>query len=692
MSIIHKVSMAIFKPTPRGKVRWTVFFIIVLALIAGLYDYPTIFNNATSAVNSQTAKVSWLNWLKLPTLPDYKFHLGLDLQGGAHLVYEADVKDVPAGDQDDAMNGVRDVIERRVNAFGVAEPLIQTIKSGDSRQVVVELAGVKDINQAIKMIGETPVLEFKEENQVTAQSLTDDQRKEMDDYNKKAKTRTEDIIKEISAGKETDFRVLAEKYSEDAATKNSGGSLGLISKNGAYGTLWSWADKNGAGKISAVPVEDASGFNILAVDSEKESGKEVQARHILICYKGADRCDKDTSKEDALKKIKELKQQATSANFNDLAKANSTEPGAAQSGGDLGSFGPGEMVKPFEDAAMPLGVNQISDVVETQFGYHLIFKTGERPLKEYSVSRILIRKKTEADYLPSAEPWKFTGLTGKQLKKAALDFDPTTGSAQVGIEFNDEGKQLFAEVTKRNVNKPVAIFLDGEAISVPRVNEPILEGKAVISGNFTVAEAKLLVQRLNAGALPVPIKLISQETVSATLGNASVQKSLFAGIVGFALIALFMILYYRLPGFLSVLALCVYIGLTLAIFKLIPITLSLAGIAGFILTIGMAVDANVLIFERLKEELRTGKTLYMAIDEAFKRAFPSIWDGNLTTLMGALILFWFSTSMVKGFGLTLSIGIIVSIFTALTVTKAFLRLTLPWIKNEWWYSIKKIQK
>jgi len=593
-SFIPKIKKAIFQPTARGKVRWTVFFIIILVLIVGFYDSPDTWNQGANFLNSQTSKVGWLSWLKAPNVPTPQFHLGLDLQGGAHLVYEADTKDIPASDRSEALDGVRDVIERRVNAFGVAEPIVQTTKSGDSWRIIAELAGVKDIKQAIKMIGETPVLEFKEENTVAPRELTADEKKEMEKYNKNIKERAQMVIKELLAQKEIDFGGLAKKYSDDLATKDMDGALGFISQHSAYGELWDWASKNGAGKIGNEPLETSEGFNIIKVNSEKESGKEVQANHLLICYKGADRCDKDTSKEDALKKIQELKTKATAENFITLVKENSTEPGADQGGGDLGWFSAGQMVKPFEDAAFSLGTSQISDVVESQFGYHLIYKKDERQLKEYNVNRILIKKKTESDYLPPPEPWKFTGLTGKQLAKSYLDFDQTIGTAQVGLEFNDEGKNLFAEITKRNTGKLVAIFLDGAPISVPRVNEPILEGKAVISGDFTIAEAKLLVQRLNAGALPVPIKLISQETVGATLGQSSVQKSLKAGLYGFLFVALFMILRYRLPGFLAVVSLIIYALITLSLFKLIPVTLTLAGVAGFILSVGMAVDANIL--------------------------------------------------------------------------------------------------
>ncbi len=388
-----------------------------------------------------------------------RYHLGLDLQGGTHLIYEAGLSAVDSSKQGEAMDGVRDVIERRINMFGVAEPLVQ-IEGKD--RLVIDLAGVKDIDQAIKMIGETPSLEFREE-------MARDQ----------------------------------------------------------YAELY-----------------------------------------------------KQQTKQDL----------------------------------------PAEAQGPF--FVIP------------------------------------------------------TGLTGKDLAKGELDFDPTTGQPIVKLQFNEEGKKLFSDLTTKNVGKRIAILLDGVTITAPTVNEPITDGSAVISGGFTKDEAKTLAQRLNAGALPVPIKLISQQTIGATLGQDSLAKSLKAGLYGFLLIALFMVLYYRLPGFIASIALIVYAILVLALFNLIGITLTLSGIAGLILTLGMAVDANVLIFERMREELLGGKSLNLAVQDGFNRAWPSIWDSNLTTLVTAFALFWFGSGLIKGFAVALSIGIIISMFSAITITKNFLLLIL----------------
>ena len=233
--------------------------------------------------------------------------------------------------------------------------------------------------------------------------------------------------------------------------------------------------------------------------------------------------------------------------------------------------------------------------------------------------------------------------------------------------------KLFSEITGRNVGKRIAIYLDSQPISAPVVNEAISGGRARITGNFSMEEAKVLVRRLNAGALPVPISLINQQTVGASLGEASLRDSLNAGLVGLLAVAVFMILLYRLPGILSVFALLIYTLVVLAIFKTISVTLTLAGIAGFILSIGMAVDANILIFERTKEEMRAGKSLTGAVEEGFKRAWTSIRDSNVSSLLTCLILFWLGTSVIKGFALTLAIGILVSMFSAIVVTRNFLR-------------------
>ena len=253
----------------------------------------------------------------------------------------------------------------------------------------------------------------------------------------------------------------------------------------------------------------------------------------------------------------------------------------------------------------------------------------------------------------------------------------------MSVQFDNDGAKIFEELTTKNVGKPLGIYLDGLPISAPVVREPIAGGSAVISGKFTLAEAKKLAERLNAGALPVPIKLISQDSVGASLGRDSLDKSLFAGMLGFLMVAVFMILYYRFFGIAAVLALLIYTALVLALFKLIPVTMTLAGVAGFILSIGMAVDANILIFERFKEEARSGKGFGMAIDDGFTRAWPSIRDSNISTLITTAVLYYFTTSIIKGFALTLGIGVIVSMFSAIFVTRSFLKLFPESVISKW---------
>lgn len=541
----------IFKnPTPRKKVWFAFFGIFLLSLAAFLVTWPRVPAWVPGAVF----------WNR------YDVQLGLDLRGGSHLTYQADVANINPTERADALEGVRDVIERRVNFFGVSEPLVQTSTVGDNYRVIVELPGVTDVNQAIKLIGETPILEFKEQNLTPPQ----DQADEVNKYNAEAKTKAEGVLKRARRGE--DFAKLAKEFSED---------------------------------------------------SSKDSG------------------------------------------------------------GDLGFFGKGVMVAPFEEAAFALKLNQVTqNLVETQFGYHIIKKTGERQGEkgpEIQASHILIRTRTPE----TPDQWVATGLSGQQLSKAQVEFDQSTGMPQVNLTFNDEGKKMFGEITSRNIGKPVAIFLDGAPISTPTVQQAITGGQAVITGNFSLPEAKQLAQRLNSGALPVPVTLLSQEKVDASLGKTSVQRSLLAGILGVILVAFFMLAYYRLPGLLAVFALAIYSMITFAIFKLWPVTLTLAGIAGFILSIGMAVDANVLIFERLREEIRSGKQLTPAIEEGFRRAWTSIRDSNVSSLITAVILMWMGSSLVKGFAVTLALGIAVSMFSAITVTRTLLRLVAVGVVTRW---------
>lgn len=287
---------------------------------------------------------------------------------------------------------------------------------------------------------------------------------------------------------------------------------------------------------------------------------------------------------------------------------------------------------------------------------------------------------SDSGYFPLVETTLATGITGADLKKAEVGFDPNTGEAMVNFELTTEGAKKFADVTTRLVGKPLAIFLDDIIVSAPVVNTPITQGQGSITGGFTNEQAKNLALQLSAGALPAPIKIIEQRNVGATLGQESVAKSVRAGAIGLSMVALFMIVYYGKLGFIADVALVIYGLLTYALFRLIPVTLTLPGITGFILSIGMAVDANILIFERMKEESRKGKPWKIAMEQGFGRAWDSIRDANFTTLLTAFILYnplnWSfipASGMVRGFALTLAIGVGVSLFTGIVVSRTLIR-------------------
>ncbi len=282
----------------------------------------------------------------------------------------------------------------------------------------------------------------------------------------------------------------------------------------------------------------------------------------------------------------------------------------------------------------------------------------------------------------AAGPTYVTLMTGAALAEASATANPTTGQPEIAFRLGADGARIFAEHTSANVGNFLAIVLDKKVISAPRIESAIIGGQGVINGNFTIESANALALQLRYGALPVPLKVLESRVVGPSLGQDSLNRSLVAGAIGMAIVVLFMILYYRLPGVVAVLAILTYALITLALFKLIPVTLSLAGIAGFLLSTGSALDANILIFERLKEELRNGRSLRAALEPAWRRAWPSIRDSNIATVIICGILYWFGSafgaSIVQGFAVTLFIGVIISLFTALFVTRTFLSAVVEW--------------
>ncbi len=537
------------------KIRWQFGWVVLLALVTGIIAYP------------ESVRFIPPLFQRVDTL---KVNEGLDLQGGIHLEYKADVSQLESSKVSAALSAAEAVIERRVNTFGVGEPLVQLSQSGSEHRIIVELPGIKDIEQAKKMIKETPFLEFRElaGPEVSAQ---------FDEVNTKSKQQANVVL--ALAKQNQDFGALAKQYSEDPGSKDKSGDLDFA-KKGTY----------------------VEAFDNVLFDP----------------------------------------------NF------------------QVGTVWP--------------------ELVESQYGWHIMKKIeerGEGDDKEVRAGHILFIKKSIEMY-PDLK-WQVTGLSGKNLKDAYVDYrSQGVGSPQIALRFDDEGTKLFAEITKRNIGKPVAIFLDKEIISQPTVQNEIVAGQAVITGNFTMQTANDLVKRLNEGALPVPIALVSQQSVDASLGQSALKESLVAGLVGLGAVAVFMIFYYRLLGVVAVFALLLYTAMLLTLFKLsvftpFGITVTLSGIAGFILSIGIAVDANVLIFERTREELSYGKSVAKSIKEGFHRAWPSIRDGHVSTLITTFILIGFGTGFVKGFAVILALGVLLSLFTAVVLV----RITTMFIAGEW---------
>lgn len=329
---------------------------------------------------------------------------------------------------------------------------------------------------------------------------------------------------------------------------------------------------------------------------------------------------------------------------------------------------------------------ELPGVTNTDDALALVGQTANLEFREVTED---VAVATTSSYLvPTLENTKPVGITGKDLKKSSIQFNSQSGEPEVGIVFTPDGAKKFADVTKRLVGKRLAIFLDDVVVTAPTVNTEITDGEAVITGSFTVDSAKQLSIQLNAGALPVPVKVVEKRTIGATLGNESVMKSTRAGLIGLGLVALFMIVEYGWLGLFADLALIMYTLITFALYRLIPITLTLPGIAGFILSIGMAVDSNILIFSRYREELRRGKPWQIAMELGFGKAWDSIRDANFTTIITSIILFnpanWSflpTSGLVRGFAATLFIGVVVSLFTGIVVTRTFIRVLYKGPRN-----------
>jgi protein-export membrane protein SecD len=517
-------------------------------------------------------------------------NLGLDLQGGLHLEYLLDLSNTPNDQKDAAKDAVQAAAERKINAYGVGEPIVWLAERGSDTFMTVEIPGVENAEDVKNVIQKAPILQFKEEK--TEEEVEND-KKQMEEMlapmNEENKEEADAVLERIKNGE--DFSELAKEFSKDPGSAENGGELEFV-KRGQY-----------------VPEFDDVLFN-------------------------EDMNDGDTNQE----------------------------------------------------------------LVETDFGWHIIKKLesrGEGDDREVKGQHILFAKMT----VP-ADPYKNTDLTGEFLDNAMAGYSNGVGASepQVTLSFNSDGAKMFADITKRNLGKTVAIYVDNQVVSAPTVQAEIVDGTAVISGNFEIEEAKELARSLNEGAMPVPFELVSQQSIEATLGAEALQKGMRAGLLGLVLVMIYMILYYRFFGIIASVALGIYAATLISIFKLsgltpMSITLTLAGIAGLVLSVGMAVDANVLIFERIKEELRMGKNIKRAVDEGFRRAWPSIRDGNLSTIITSLILMAMGTGFVKGFALILIIGVLVSMFTAIVIVKIIMKYVAgEWLEKRQWLIMPNVKE
>ncbi|MCK5460371.1 protein translocase subunit SecD [Candidatus Gracilibacteria bacterium] len=677
-----------------------------------LFIVGIIFLTSFFAIPSQYwGKIFGEDSVFVNKLSEFEIALGLDLAGGTELDYRIDLSDAIAQNSDDdpqnnlnltsIVESVRDALERRVNPAGVGEIIVKLSSMNNEEHVLIQMPPNTDVKKAKKDAEKDNRLEFFEENpelenefrikiasELTKINNTNfiTKAKELEKENKIVKYEIFDPVFK-NAFSDTDFadKLLAATPGQILQTIIDT-RIDPIYKIGEDGQI----------KFEGMPypreVLTIARVTTKEIEEREQTiPAEASARHILLAYTGAMRAGDDVpykTAEEAKTKAEELLEQLKNEeDFAKLAQEFSTGP-SKEMGGDLGTFKKGTMAAPFEEAVFSLETPQlVQNIVETDFGFHIIevqsiTKERVEKIQEPKVGYELISwDKSNMNWMP-------TSLGGAQLDIASVGFDQV-GNAMVNLRFDEEGGNLFGEITGRVSAKScgenpcrLGIKVGGIWLTQPTVREKIIGRNSQITGNFTFEEAHELADGLNLGAIDAPVILSGQTTIQAELGKNQLQKSLKAGAFGFLATMIFMIIFYRFAGIIASLSLIIYAGMFIMILKIWPesfggpIVLSLAGAAGIALSVGLAVDGNILIFERMKEELRRGRSLLQAIDLGFERAWTAIRDSNLTTLLICLILFFIGSSIIKGFAITLIVGTLLSMFTAIIISRNLIRFFL----------------
>ena len=562
--------------------------------------------------------------------------LGLDLQGGSHLVYQAesiaDAGDTaPRPPSEQEMLALQRIIERRVNSSGLGEPIIQIL--GDDR-LLIQLPGVRDPGRAKSIIGETARLEFKHRKLNVSRNLT-----------------TEGVV-----GAADIVSISAEPLPEELIPDEAP----VQPETAATPATESASETPEAEGAAQAPEGEAA-----EATPEAEAEDAADATPVIIVEftpQGAEKFDEV------------------------LARLNQSLEGITIGGIPSALNITIEGNEPLVLEAVPsLFISRLPDTNRYVFPYPQpqVAAEGEgEGMHDVARAQSIVGDAATAIFIEQqGQVDEDFGLGGDNLDRAYASLHATSGQPIINLEFDSTGTRLFGEKTTEiagSLTDSIAVFLDGVELIAPVVRQPITTGTAIVEGGFTLDRANDISLQLEGGRLPIPITLIQERGVDAILGADSLAKSVVAGMVGLALVFLFMTLYYRVPGLVASVALVIYAAMVLAIFKLLPVTLTLSGVAATILSVGMAVDANVLIFERMKDELRNGRTLISAINIGFNRAWPAIRDSNVSTLITCGILFYFSnqlgTTIVQGFAVTLAIGVMVSMFSAIVISRTILRV------------------